>query len=97
MNFNSDIQSPIAEATDIVMNIPISPLALRINKHKRYFHKKKDENYYKNQMLIVLSERIIKGNTYKHCADILNVFPERVRQLEAKLKRILSNKMKGYK
>ncbi len=89
MNFNSDIQSPISEAIDIVMNIPIKHHQLKNGK---------DDNYFKNQYLVVLSERIIKGMTRMYCAKLLNLkSSQRIVQIEYKLKRILSKKMKGYK
>ena len=88
MNFDSDIQSPISEATDIVMNYKISKHALR---------QIKDVDYYRKQMLVVLSERILKSKTYKEVANMLEKQPERIRQIEARVKRILYNKMKGYK
>ena len=88
MNFDSDIQSPISEAIDIVMNYKISPHALR---------QIKDVDYYRKQMLVVLSERILKSKTYKEVANMLNLKQaERIRQIEARVVRILYNKMKGY-
>ena len=50
MNFDSNLKSPISEATNILMNYKISPHALK---------NIKDVDYYRNQMLVVLSERII--------------------------------------
>jgi hypothetical protein len=88
MNFDSSLKSPNTEATDIVMNIPITHHQLKNGK---------DENYFKNQYLVVLSERIIKGMTRMYCAKLLNLkCSQRIVQIEYKLKRILSNKMKGY-
>ena len=88
MNFNSSIKSPITEATDILMSYKISSHALR---------NIKDVDYYRKQMLIVLSERIIKSKSLKEVADILNLkHSERVRQIEARVKNILTNKLKGY-
>ncbi len=89
MNFDSSINSPIAEATDIVMNIPCV---------SQQYKNGKDDNYFKNQYLVVLSERLIKGMTRMHCAKLLNLkSSQRIVQIEAKLKRILSKKMKDYK
>jgi DNA-directed RNA polymerase sigma subunit (sigma70/sigma32) len=48
-------------------------------------------------MLVVLSERILKSKTYKEVANMLNLKQaERIRQIEARVVRILYNKMKGY-
>ena len=89
MNFDSSIKSPIAEATDILLNYKISPHALR---------QIKDVDYYRRQMLVVLSERILKSKTYKEVAKMLNLkHAERIRQIEARVKNILYNKMKDYK
>ena len=89
MNFDSSIKSPIAEATDILMNYEISPHALR---------QIKDVDYYRRQMLVVLSERILKSKTYREVASMLNLkHAERIRQIEARVVRILTKKMKGYK
>ena len=85
MNFDSSIKSPIAEATDIIMNLPfIQP---RQNKSKEYFL---------NQYLVVLTERLIKHMPRSHCAKLLNKSTTRIEQIEGKLKRILSQKLKGY-
>ena len=92
MNFDSDIQSPISEAIDILMNYKISPHALR-----QTLRQIKDVDYYRKQMLVVLSERILKSKTYKEVANMLNLKQaERIRQIEARVVRILYNKMKGY-
>ena len=89
MNFDSSIKSPIVEATDILMNYKISPHALR---------QIKDVDYYRRQMLVVLSERILKSKTYREVASMLNLkHAERIRQIEARVVRILTKKMKGYK
>ena len=89
MNFDSNLKSPISEATNILVNYKISLHALK---------NIKDVDYYRNQMLVVLSERIIKSKTLKEVANMLNLkHSERIRQIEARVKHILTNKMQGYK
>ena len=68
------------------MNYKISPHALK---------NIKDVNYYRNQMLVVLNERIIKSKTLKQVAHMLNLkHSERVRQIEARVKHILYKGLK---
>tara|TARA_B100000965_G_scaffold29136_1_gene21594 strand:+ start:183 stop:452 length:270 start_codon:yes stop_codon:yes gene_type:complete len=86
MNFDSNIKSPITEATDIIMNIPF----IQPKQHKT-------KEYYLNQYLVVLTERLIKGLPRSHIAKLLNKSITRIMQIEYKLKHILSKKMKGYK
>jgi hypothetical protein len=57
----------------------------------------KTKEYYLNQYLVVLTERLIKGLPRSHIAKLLNKSITRIMQIEYKLKHILSKKMKGYK
>ena len=90
MNFDSDIKSPISEATDIVLNMKCNHAFTNQNQDKLM--------KWKNQFFVVLKERLIQGKTLRQVAAMLNIkSAERIRQIEAKLLRILRNKMKGYK
>jgi len=89
MNFDSDIKSPINDALDILINL--NPK--NVSTFRDPFKLKK----YRNQFLVVLQERLINDKTLKQCGELLNVGQERIRQIEAKLIRILRTKMKGYK
>ena len=89
MNFDSSIKSPINDALEIIVNHnPKHTTTLRdpirLEKHR-------------NQLLVVLQERLISQKTLKQCAEILNKSVERTRQIEHKLIRILQKKLKGYK
>ena len=87
--FDSAETNPILDAENIIINYKVSNHALR---------KLKDVDYYRGQMLVVLRERILKSKTYKEVANMLNLkHAERIRQIEARVVRILYNKMKGYK
>lgn len=89
IHFDSDVQNPLKEAVDIIMNLDISKM-----------HQPKNGNnndYFRNQYLVVLSERLIKGMTRGYCAKLLKLKSDtRIMQIEEKLKRILSTKMRGY-
>ena len=88
IHFDSDVNNPYAEAINIVNNIKIHNGAISML-HNR------DKNYYRNQYLTVLNERIINNKTLDKVGQILNVSGNRIYQLECKLKRILYKKMKG--
>ena len=87
IHFDSDVQNPLQEAVDIIMNLDIS-------KTPSYGT---NNDYFRNQYLVVLSERLIKGMTRGYCAKLLKLKSDtRIMQIEEKLKRILSTKMRGY-
>jgi hypothetical protein len=86
MKFDSSIQSPIKDAINIITN------------YKPYIHPERfDVEYAKKQLFTVLNERLINDKTLDEVGLMLNVTGERIRQIEAKLLRILNQKMKGYK
>ena len=84
--FDSAETNPILDAENIIINYKVSNHALR---------KLKDVDYYRGQMLVVLRERLINDTTYKKVGEMLNVWPERIRQIEAKIIAILKKHMKG--
>ena len=84
--FDSAETNPILDAENIIINYKVSNHALR---------KLKDVDYYRGQMLVVLRERLINDTTYKKVGEMLNVWPERIRQIEAKIIAILKKYMKG--
>lgn len=86
--FDSEINNPVQEAIDIINNIKIHKCALSMVYNV-------DENYFRNQYLTVLNERLINGKTLDEVGRMLNRTRNRIWQLERKLKRILNEKMKG--
>ena len=84
IRFDSEINSPYTEAVNVITN------------YKPYIHPERfDVEYSKKQLCTVLNERLINGKTLDEVGLMLNVTKERIRQLEAKLLRILNQKMKG--
>ena len=71
--FDSAETNPILDAENIIINYKVSNHALR---------KLKDVDYYRGQMLVVLRERLINDTTYKKVGEMLNVWPERIRQIK---------------
>ena len=84
IRFDSEINNPYTEAVDIICNYKqfINPIKYDVEKFKK-------------QMITVLNERLINNKTLTEIGQILGVRQERVRQIEAKLLRILNQKMKG--
>jgi DNA-directed RNA polymerase specialized sigma subunit len=84
IRFDSEINNPYTDAINI------------ITKYRQFVNPVNyDVEKFKKQMITVLNERIINNKTLKETGQMLNVGQERVRQIEAKLIRILQNKMKG--
>jgi len=84
IRFDSEINNPYTEAVDVITNYKqfINPVNYDVEKFKK-------------QMITVLNERLINEKTLKEIGQMLGVRQERVRQIEAKLLRILNQKMKG--
>ena len=85
IRFDSEINNPVQEAVDIIINY----------KQLNVSAKKYDFEKFRKQMITVLNERLINNKTLREIGQILGVGQERVRQIESKLLRILSKKMKG--
>ena len=84
IRFDSEINNPYTEAVHVITNYKqfINPVNYDVEKFKK-------------QMITVLNERLINEKTLKEIGQMLGVRQERVRQIEAKLLRILNQKMKG--
>ena len=84
IHFDSEINNPVQEAVNIIMNYKEFVSSHLVDKEK-----------FKKQSLIVLNERLINNKTLDEVGLMLNVTRERIRQIEIRLKEILIKKMKG--
>jgi len=84
--FDSEINNPISVARDIIKECKIS------------LYTNKEPSSYRNQLMTVFEERVIKNKTLKQVANLLNLkSSERVRQIEFRLLRILKHHMRDIR
>jgi DNA-directed RNA polymerase sigma subunit (sigma70/sigma32) len=88
IRFDSEINNPYTDAINIINNIKIRPQAIKMVQNA-------DENYFRNQYLTVLKERLINGKTLEEVGQMLSVTRTRIWQIEIRLKEILTEKMKS--
>lgn len=81
--FDSEINSPISVARDIIKDLKVS------------LYTNQEHSLYRNQLMIVFEERVIKNKTLNQVANLLNLkSKDRVRQLEIRLLKILKHHMR---